>query len=101
MPDEQIVSASDILKAAGADKPVTEGTFLQRTGLILAGCVGGVAAVVILALVGKWVFYAPKPSSRYSNPARIRQLSRQSWRIIRRCSKSRWSRSPLCSIRSW
>ncbi len=60
MPDEQIVSASDILKAAGADKPVTEGTFLQRTGLILAGCVGGVAAVVILALVGKWVFYAPK-----------------------------------------
>jgi len=60
MSDEQIVSASDILKAAGADKPVTEGTFLQRTGLILAGCVGGVAAVVILALVGKWVFYAPK-----------------------------------------
>jgi hypothetical protein len=60
MPDEQIVSASDILKAAGADKPVTEGTFLQRTGLVLAGCVGGVAAVVILALVGKWVFYAPK-----------------------------------------
>jgi hypothetical protein len=60
MPDEQIVSASDILKAAGADKPVTEGTFLQRTGLILAGCVGGVAAVVILALVGKWVFYAPR-----------------------------------------
>jgi hypothetical protein len=60
MPDEQIVSASDILKAAGADKPVTEGTFLQRTGLILAGCVGGVAAFVILALVAKWVFYAPK-----------------------------------------
>jgi|ERR1035438_3058009 hypothetical protein len=59
MPDEQKVSASDILKAAGADKPVTEGTFLQRTGLILAGCVGGVAAVVILALVGKWIFYAP------------------------------------------
>lgn len=60
MPDEQIVSASDILKAAGADKPVTEGTFLQRTGLILAACVGGVTAVVILTLIGKWVFYAPK-----------------------------------------
>jgi len=60
MPDEQIVSASDILKAAGADKPVTEGTFLQRTGLILAGCVGGITAVVTLALVGKWIFYAPK-----------------------------------------
>jgi hypothetical protein len=60
MPDEQKVSASDILKAAGADKPVTEGTFLQRTGLILAGCVGGVTAVVILALVSKWVFSAPK-----------------------------------------
>src|ERR1035438_5341497 len=67
MPDEQKVSASDILKAAGADKPVTEGTFLQRTGLILAGCVGGVAAVVILALVGKWIFYAPTlPVQDYS-----------------------------------
>jgi|SRR5580700_4444146 hypothetical protein len=59
MPDEK-VSAVDVLRAAGADKPVTEGTFLQRTGLILAGFVGGVSAVVILALVGKWILYAPK-----------------------------------------
>jgi hypothetical protein len=59
MPDEK-VSALDVLRAAGADKPVTGGTFLQRTGLILAGFVGGVSGVVILALVGKWIFYAPK-----------------------------------------
>ncbi len=60
MPDEQVVSPSDILRAAGADKPVTGGTFLQRTGLILAGFVGGTGAIVILALVAKWICYAPK-----------------------------------------
>lgn len=59
MADEQRVSPSEILKAAGADKPVSGGTFLQRTGLILAAFVGGTAAIVILALVGKWVCYAP------------------------------------------
>jgi len=59
MPIEQKVSAIDILKATGAEHPVTGGTFLQRTGLILAGFVGGVSAVVILALVGKWITYAP------------------------------------------
>jgi hypothetical protein len=59
MPEEQKVSALDILQATGADKPVTEPTFLQRTGLILAGSVGGVSAVVTLLLVGRWVFYAP------------------------------------------
>jgi hypothetical protein len=58
MEDER-VSANEILREAGADKPVIEGTFLQRTGLILAGCVGAVATFVILALVGKWTFYAP------------------------------------------
>lgn len=59
MADEQKVSPSEILKAAGADKPVSGGTFLQRTGLILAAFVGGTGAIVILALVGKWVCYAP------------------------------------------
>lgn len=59
MPNDQKVSASEILKAAGADKPVTGGTFLQRTGLILAGCVGATAAIVIFALVGKWVCTSP------------------------------------------
>lgn len=54
------MSPSEILKAAGADKPVTGGTFLQRTGLILAAFVGGTGAIVILALVGKWICYAPK-----------------------------------------
>jgi hypothetical protein len=99
MPDEQIVSASDILKAAGADKPVTEGTFLQRTGLILAGCVGGVAAFVILALVAKWVFYAPKlPVLQLgADPAAVKAMLE----TTRPCSKSRWSRSPPCSIQSW
>jgi hypothetical protein len=59
MPGEQKVSASEILAAAGAEKPVTGGTFLQRTGLILAGCVGVLAALVIFALVGKWMWSAP------------------------------------------
>ena len=59
MAGEQIVSASDILKAAGADKPVTKGTFLQRTGLVLAASVGATGAIVTLALVVKWVCYAP------------------------------------------
>jgi len=60
MADEQRVSSVEILKSAGADKPVTGGTFLQRTGLILAAFVGATGAIVILALVGKWAFYAPQ-----------------------------------------
>jgi len=50
---EQIVSANEILAAAGADKPVKQGTFLQRTGLRLALGVGILGSVVILAVVGK------------------------------------------------
>ncbi len=60
MADEQRVSSVEILKSAGADKPVTGGTFLQRTGLILAAFVGATGAIVTLALVGKWVLYAPQ-----------------------------------------
>jgi len=59
MANEQI-SPNEILKALGAEGPVTGGTFLQRTGLTLAAFVGGVGGVVILALVGKWVASAPK-----------------------------------------
>jgi hypothetical protein len=58
MSDEQLVSPDEILAAAGAEKPVT-GTFLQRTGLILASCVGALSATVTLVLVGKWIFSAP------------------------------------------
>ena len=36
-----------------------EGTFLQRTGLLLAGSVGLTAALVTLALVVKWLISAP------------------------------------------
>ena len=75
MPDQR-VSAIDILKDAGADQPVTEGTFLQRTGLILAGFVGGVIAVVILMLVGKWVFSSPKlpPIPSNADPATVKAM---------------------------
>jgi uncharacterized YccA/Bax inhibitor family protein len=59
MPAEETVSANEILRSAGAERPVTGGTFLQRTGLILAGFVGAAGAIVTFALVGKWVFYAP------------------------------------------
>ena len=60
MPDEQIVSAREILEAAGAEKPV-KGTFLQRTGLVLAGCVGALISLITIALVGKWIFSVPAP----------------------------------------
>jgi hypothetical protein len=59
MENDQKVSPEEILRSAGADKPVSEGTFLQRTGLILAAFVGATGAFVIIALVCKWVFYAP------------------------------------------
>jgi len=61
MPDEEKFTANEILQSTGADKPVTGGTFLQRTGLILATFVGTTGALVIFALVAKWVFYAPQP----------------------------------------
>jgi len=60
MPDEVRISPLEILKAAGAEKPVTGGTFLQRTGLILAASVGAVGAVATVALIGKWILYAPQ-----------------------------------------
>jgi hypothetical protein len=59
MAPEEKVSANEILRSEGAENPITGGTFLQRTGLILAGCVGATGAIVTFALVGKWVFYGP------------------------------------------
>jgi hypothetical protein len=59
MADEHKVSPQEILRVGGAEKPVSGGTFLQRTGLLLATAVGSLGAVVILALVGKWFWYAP------------------------------------------
>lgn len=59
MPDQEKVTAGEILRDAGAEKPVTGATFLQRTGLILAGFVGATGAVVTFALVTKWIIYAP------------------------------------------
>jgi hypothetical protein len=59
MADDQTFSPAEILKSAGADKPVSEGTYLQRTGLLLAAGVGALGAVVMLALVAKWFWYAP------------------------------------------
>ena len=59
MPEEQKISPNEILTAAGASAPVTGGTFLQRTGLILAASVGALGSVVILLLVGKWMYSAP------------------------------------------
>jgi hypothetical protein len=59
MPYPQTVSADDVLRAGGAERPVKEGTFLQRTGLLLAAGVGALACIVTLALVIKWIRYAP------------------------------------------
>jgi hypothetical protein len=59
MAEEQIVSPADVLRAMGAEAPVKGGTFLQRTGLLLAAFVGALGGIVILALVGRWVAVAP------------------------------------------
>jgi hypothetical protein len=59
MSQPEKVSSDDVLRAAGAEQPVTEGTFLQRTGLLLAASVGSVATLVTIALVVKWILYAP------------------------------------------
>ncbi|HWF09119.1 MAG TPA: hypothetical protein VG297_11690 [Bryobacteraceae bacterium] len=57
--EEQKFSADEVLRDAGADGPVRGGTFLQRTGLTLAAYVGALAGIVVIALVAKWMFYAP------------------------------------------
>jgi len=61
MTEQGRVSPSEILRSAGADKPVTGGTWLQRTGVVLAGCVGTLGAIVTIALIIKWMFIAPQP----------------------------------------
>jgi len=59
MPNPQTISPDEVLRDAGAQHPVTEGTFLQKTGLLLAAGVGAFACVVTLALIIKWICYAP------------------------------------------
>jgi hypothetical protein len=73
MADEQTIPASEILQSAGS---VTEGTYLQRTGLRLAAAVGTTAAVIIFALVGRWVFTAPIAPALPQNadPATIKTI---------------------------
>jgi len=44
------VSPAEVLRAEGAEHPVKGGTFLQRTGLVLAASVGALASVVTLML---------------------------------------------------
>jgi len=61
MTEREKVSPGEILHSAGADKPVTGGTWLQRTGVVLAGCVGALGAIVTIALIVKWIFMAPQP----------------------------------------
>jgi hypothetical protein len=59
MPNPEMVSADDVLRAAGAERPVKEGTFLQRTGLVLATSVGALASLVTLGLVIAWIIFTP------------------------------------------
>ena len=61
MAQEDRVSPNEILAAAGAEKPVTGGTFLQRTGFVLAICVGTLGAVVILTLLVGCLYSLPHP----------------------------------------
>jgi len=59
VPDLEVVLANDVLLEAGAKEQVKLGTFLQRSGLALAASVGTLATVVTLALIIKWICYAP------------------------------------------
>ena len=75
MPDREIVSPAEVLRVGRAEHQVKGGTFLQRTGLLLAASVGAFASVVTLALVIKWVWYAPSipniPSDLDREKARV------------------------------
>jgi hypothetical protein len=76
MPDREIVSSAEVLRVGRAEHQVKGGTFLQRTGLLLAASVGALASVVILALVVKWALYAP------SIPAIPNDLDREKARVV-------------------
>jgi len=60
MPNPEMVSADDVLRAGGAERPVRGGTFLQRTGLVLATSVGALASLVILGLILAWIISGPR-----------------------------------------
>lgn len=59
MSDREFVTADEILREANAERPVKEGTYLQRTGLRLAAGVGALGSIVILALVAKGILSSP------------------------------------------
>ena len=61
MAEQEKVSANEVLLSAGAEKPVTGGTWLQRTGVLLAGGVGALGTIVTLALIAGWMFISPRP----------------------------------------
>jgi drug/metabolite transporter (DMT)-like permease len=60
MAEQETVSPSEILQSTGADKPVTGGTWLQRTGVVLAAGVGALGAIVTLGLILKWMSVSPQ-----------------------------------------
>jgi hypothetical protein len=60
MSSPEMVSADEVLRAGGAERPVKEGTFLQRTGLVLATSVGALASLVTLGLILAWIVSAPR-----------------------------------------
>lgn len=76
MPDREIVSPDEILKSEGADKPVKQGTFLQRTGLVLAAGVGILAACVIAVVI--WKIFASVPPAPIipagADPANVKMI---------------------------
>jgi hypothetical protein len=76
MPDVELVTAKEILSKEGASRPVIPYTFLQLVGVQLAVGVGGLIAVVILALLGYWIFSATSigVASVSADPEKIRQL---------------------------
>ncbi len=87
MPDYDIVPPAEVLRLGGAEKEVTEGTFLQRTGLVLAAAVGALASAITLALVIKWVCYAPPvPSIPTSMDAAQARVLIENYRLLEQAS---------------
>lgn len=69
------VSAADILREEGASAPVKP-HFLQLVGVQLAAAVGGLSAVIIVALVAYWIFTVPPilVGSLPADPTKLREM---------------------------
>lgn len=76
MPDIERVTAKEVLREGGASHPVLPYTFLQLVGVQLAAGVGGLIALVTLALLGYWAFSAPliNVGSITADPEKVRQV---------------------------